>query len=923
MNKKTFFLICLSSFLIFACKTTKTLTPHELIKEDKIDEAKSQFMIPSDINAVDSDGNTVLHLAALRNDADLCTFFILKGADTELKNYASNTALHLAIKNDCFDAAKAIVAMDCRSLFSRDANGVTALDLGIEKDSSYYDIFVTEKSSELRDDKGQGIVHYFVNSKNLEGVQTCIKKGLQISVADDDEKTPLDIAFENLDEDEIYVQIAAALILGGAEEVDTEFAYFQDCVVSRNYSMRFDDGQTPLHLAAINNHTSIAKFLLENDASTKVQDSTGATPLHEAIRYGHTEIARLLLSAGANVNATDNLGKTPIMMIMPKEKVRELYVLLISYKADLTKKDTYGDSVLHIATMMKVSIDELSILINNGADIDARNKDGVTSLLIAVQQNEIKSVKFLTTSGANIHTKDTNGNSPLSIALAGSSELFEALLNEKNAISQDSEGNTPLHIALLNNAPLSKISYIISLTTDVNVRNMNGDSALYIAAKNNMKDVGELLLAKNADIFTLNQENDSPLRVAFRDASVQDWLITSNTIKATDGSGNTVLHYAAEWMFNDAINSLSVKGADINAKNASGETPLFNAAKSNSPETIQTVVDVGGELQARDNLGATAIHFAVRWDADKSIEKLSSLGIDVNAQNTAGKSALCEAIILEKYEIAKQLFALGADPDSNDKEGVTIIMEAVRVQNPNGVKLLLENGANPNIQNIYGKNAYHVAAQTQNIEIINLIRDAGCSPLARDKNGNTPFSIVLKSDYSVIDAVLGDNLNITDSDGNTPIHIVVKENASDNLLSYLIEQNYPFDTRNSDGYTPLNYAIEKNYVKTATILLENGANPFQMIDKKGNNGVTIAFKNKNKTMLSNIVKYAGKKTDIQGNTLLHYAARLSDVEFVQRLISYGLDKNVKNVAGDTAYDIAVRWNHLDIASLLKATTDAK
>ena len=178
--------------------------------------------------------------------------------------------------------------------------------------------------------------------------------------------------------------------------------------------------------------------------------------MHEAVRYGNTEVAKLLLSAGANVNATDNLGKTPIMLIMPKAKVHDLYTTLITYKADLGQKDMYGDTILHIATMMKVDVQDLTVLTNNGADVNARNKEGVTPLQIAVQNGDLKIVKLLTANGANIHTKDTYGNSPLSMAFAGSTELFEAVVNTSNATSQDSDGNTPLHIALLNFAPLAK-----------------------------------------------------------------------------------------------------------------------------------------------------------------------------------------------------------------------------------------------------------------------------------------------------------------------------------------------------------------------------------------------------------------------------------------------------------------------------------
>ncbi len=920
-RKKSYLNFCaLAGFILLtgcaSAKPESKLTPQQLIMQNRKAEAKQEFVMPTDINAADEDGNTVLHIAAKIDDEELVTYFIFKGADPELKNFEGDTPLHVAIKNHSMRAAKALSAVSS-TLFSRDSEGVTALDRGLLADESYYDLFITTKAGELRDVEGQSIVHYFVRTKNLKGIRQCIIKGIPISVKDDNKKTPLDVAFENLDDEE-SVEIAAELIMGGADEVATDFAYFQDAMLARNVNSRFDDGQTPLHLAAIYGHNAIAKYLLENNADTTVQDSSGATPLHEAVRYGNVEIAKALLNSGANVNARDNLGKTPVMLILPKDKTAEIYKLLIAHRADLTQKDMFGDTVLHTASMLNVGASTFGILIDGGADVDARNKEGVTPLAIAVQKNDLETVRLLTAAGADIHTQDTNGNSPLSIALAGTSEMLEAVVNETNAGFTDSNGNTPLHLALICDAPLSKIQYIISLMKDVNTRNKDGNSALFLSILKNRQKVGELLLAKNADIFSTNTNNNSPLRLALKyGGSVQDWLITSKTIKQQDGTGNTVLHYAAEWQYKDAINGLVMKGADISAKNANGETPLFSAVKTNNPAIIQTVVDCGADIKARDNLGSTAMHTAVRWDAPASIDKLLALGINVNAQNTAGKSPLAEAVVAGKFEIAKKLLASGADPNTSDSNGVTVLMDAIRGCSKDSVQLLLSYGANPNVQEVNGRNAYHEAAFMGEKEIIKLIRKAGGNPLSRDKQGTTPFSIVLKKDISVIREVLGNNYTITDSDGNTPVHIVVKSKASTQLLQVLIEEGYPVDTRNADGYTALNYAIENNDVKTAVVLLENGANPFQMIDKKGKNGISIALDKKNKSMISNIVKYAGKMTDTQGNTILHYAAKTSDDEMVKTLISYGIDKSIKNVSGDTAYTIAVRWRRPEIAALLK------
>lgn len=920
MNKKITFLVFSFAFLFFGCLSTKPekkLTAAELLKQGNVDDVKSLFQIKQDINEQDKDGNTLLHLASMIDDPELTLFFLLKGADPHILNNEGKTAIHIAIENNAFSTAETL-AKHNDTIFCKDSLGQIAINYALNTNEMFYDTFITQEIGQKKDASGKTIVHYFVESKNLLAIKNCISNKIPLSTKDNANKTPLDYALSNMN-DYSSVEIAATLIQGGADEVETKFQYFQKALASRNLDNRLEDGQTPLHLSAIQGHNAIAKYLLVNKAQTSVQDSTGATPLHEAIRYGNLEIAKMLIAEGANINAKDNLGKTPILLIIPQDKIEQTYDLLISNHADLNVKDMYGDTILHTAAMLKVSLSVFEKLTQNGADVNARNKEGVTPLEIAIQQEDVKTIKLFTSHGANIHTKDTHGKSPLTIALSSNNEVFEATVNAQNINSQDSEGNTPLHVAILNKAPLNKIQYIVSLTDDVNIRNRDGNSPLYLAIIKNRQKVGEMLLEKNADIFSTNTDNDSPLRLALKDSGqVQDWLITSKTIKSTDGSGNTVLHYASEWQYTNAISSLLTKGADINTKNANGESCLFSAARTNSPEIIQLLIDGGASIKERDNLGSTPLHHAVRWDAINSIEKLIALGININAQNSAGKSPLAEAVLAGKYDVAKYLLVRGADANSSDKNGVTILMDTIRGKNVELVKLLLSYKANPNLQEINGRNAYHEAASTKDINIIIAIRDSdsGVNPLYRDKKGNTPLSIALDSDIKTIRAILGKNYNITDSDGNSPIHIIVKAKASTKILQTLIADGYQIDTRNADGYTPLNYAIKDNNLQTALILLEHGANPFQTIDKKGTNGVTIALEQNNKQMISNIVKYANSMTDIEGNTILHYAAKSSSIETIKTLLSYGIDKNVKNVAGDTPYTIAVRWKRPDVAKLL-------
>ena len=71
-------------------------------------------------------------------------------------------------------------------------------------------------------------------------------------------------------------------------------------------------GQTPLHVAAFNDHLDVAKLLLANKADVNAKASNGSTPLHLAAAKGNKEIVDLLLASGADVNVTDHDGWSPL-----------------------------------------------------------------------------------------------------------------------------------------------------------------------------------------------------------------------------------------------------------------------------------------------------------------------------------------------------------------------------------------------------------------------------------------------------------------------------------------------------------------------------------------------------------------------------------------------------------------------------------
>jgi len=70
-------------------------------------------------------------------------------------------------------------------------------------------------------------------------------------------------------------------------------------------------GETPLMLAAINNHLELAKILIERGADV---NKPGWTPLHYAATRCHREMMRLLLDNEAYIDSESDNGTTPLMM---------------------------------------------------------------------------------------------------------------------------------------------------------------------------------------------------------------------------------------------------------------------------------------------------------------------------------------------------------------------------------------------------------------------------------------------------------------------------------------------------------------------------------------------------------------------------------------------------------------------------------
>lgn len=209
------------------------------------------------------------------------------------------------------------------------------------------------------------------------------------------------------------------------------------------------DGSTPIHMAAWNGHTDALELLINAGAGIHSVDEMGQTPLHVAANHGAGPATlQILLKAGGDINARSNSGETPLLAAGGYDDMVEF---LVQEGADLEIADNNGMTALHIAARDGVRSQVQYILDTNRFDVNGKTKDGMTSLHFASTKSYCEDVTLLLLdSGANLDEVDNDGNTALHLACESWQDNVVKILLHKRANTEKKDkknGETPLHVA--------------------------------------------------------------------------------------------------------------------------------------------------------------------------------------------------------------------------------------------------------------------------------------------------------------------------------------------------------------------------------------------------------------------------------------------------------------------------------------------
>jgi ankyrin repeat protein len=150
-------------------------------------------------------------------------------------------------------------------------------------------------------------------------------------------------------------------------------------------------------------------------------------------------------------------------------------------------------SLLHDACA-KGSVDDVQLLINQGADVNGRNDDHNTALLVALKDGKLEVAKVLIEYGADANCRDKTGWTPLMIAsLQGYRDIAELLLDHGADVNANKEDLwTALHVASLYGY-LEIVKVLLDRGADIHARDSDGRTPSLVASKRGERDVVQFL----------------------------------------------------------------------------------------------------------------------------------------------------------------------------------------------------------------------------------------------------------------------------------------------------------------------------------------------------------------------------------------------------------------------------------------------
>jgi ankyrin repeat protein len=188
--------------------------------------------------------------------------------------------------------------------------------------------------------------------------------------------------------------VRAVDLLGGlSDEAAKKHALFE---AARGGPVVLDfDPSPPIHpqiepSEVVQSWTATVESLLAHGAALEAKDEDGSTPLLEAAAYAQTDVFKLLMQKGARLDARDKYGNTALIAaacqcaVATMNSANTIVQIALASGADVNARNCDGETALMMASGMSGDAYVLKLLLDFHADPSLKDHKGRTALAIAI-----------------------------------------------------------------------------------------------------------------------------------------------------------------------------------------------------------------------------------------------------------------------------------------------------------------------------------------------------------------------------------------------------------------------------------------------------------------------------------------------------------------------------------------------------------
>jgi len=400
-----------------------------------------------------------------------------------------------------------------------------------------------------------------------------------------------------------------------------------------------------------------------------------------------------------------------------------------------------------------------------------------------------------------------------------------------------------------------------------------------------------------------------------------------------DVNGMTAVYLAVREDHYDIVQLLldAQAGIDIVDFHA-GRSPLRCAAERNLCEMVDLLLQYNADPALKDREGGTAMLRAVNRGAKQALEKMMEYSIDLHCADEDGQSLLHGVARNGYHDIARLLLEdrspeeKGLCPDIRDKYDMTPLHDASRHGDVIVVSVLLEHGADASLVDKYDRTPFIIAWQYGHESIMRMLADSGHQPQP-NVSLNEEWLPVWSTAKRGLTDLIAHAVKTRDHDlhipepctENSPLHCAVEKGDPD-ILSMLLEtKKLPVNKPNRFERTPLHAAaLEGDYFVTKC-LIDHGAN-VDIKDRWKDEALVLAQSNLHLEVMLALIEANATvdKTKIDVKKLFFFAVEQRKVTAARILIEkHGVDRSIQNTDGLRAEQIAKAAEDTEMMLLLR------